>query len=102
MNQTIDKIRKLESIISINDTDDKVLESTINKILQREIDKLQSNLNELNSQIKKFEQQYHMDTGRFESLFNAGSLGDNIDFIDWASTIKMKEKVTNYISMLQD
>jgi predicted nuclease with TOPRIM domain len=102
MSQTIDKIRKLESIISINNTDDKVLESSINKILQREIDKLQSELSELNSQIKQFEKKYNMETSRFESLFNDGSLGDDIDFIDWASTIKMKEKLSNYISMLQD
>ena len=101
MNQTLNKIKRLEKFIAYNDTGDQVLDTSINKILHREINKLQTQIERFNYQINQFKEKYNLDSIIFEKEFEKGELGDNIDFIEWISTIEMKRKAEKYISTLQ-
>jgi len=101
MNQTLDKLKRLERLIQEYPAVDNVLVPTINKILQREINKLNLQIDNLSDQIKHWEDIYKMDSQSFLNKFETGQMGDQIDFIEWASTLGMKAKSEQYISTLQ-
>ena len=101
MNQTLDKLRRLERLVQENPSVDEVLELTIDKMLQREINKLNLQINNFSDQIKYWEDNYKIDSQLFLKRFEAGQMGDEVDFIEWAATLEMKAKSEKYISTLQ-
>lgn len=101
MNQTLNKIERLGRFIAHNDTDDRILDITLNKILHREINKIQVQIEKFDRQLFQFEKKYELGSVTFMKQFKKGALGDNIDFIEWISTIEMKRKAEEYIVNLQ-
>ena len=101
MGQTLDKIQRLGRIVSHNDTEDHVLELTLNKILNREINKIQSQIEGFNNLLFQFEKKYDLDSANFVKQYEKGTIGDNIDYIEWVSTIEMKRNAEKYIVNLQ-
>ena len=102
MNQTLDKINRLGKIIAYNDSEDQVLDKTIDKILHREINKIQAQIEKFNHQLFEFEDKYGLDSTHFINQYEKGTLGDDIDFVEWISTIEMKRKAEEYIFNVQD
>lgn len=101
MNQALDKLKRLERLIQEYSSMDNVLELTIDKILQREIDKLNLQIYNFSDQIKHWEDLYKIDSHTFLERFETGQMGDQVDFIEWASTLEMKAKSEKYVSSLQ-
>lgn len=101
MNQTLDKLRRLERLVQENPSVDEILELTIDKMLQREINKLNLQINNFSDQIKFWEDNYKINSQLFLEKFEAGQMGDEVDFIEWAATLEMKAKSEKYISTLQ-
>jgi hypothetical protein len=101
MNVTLDKLKRIERLIQDYPAADGVLELTIDKILQREINKLNLHISNFVVQIKQWEDLYKMDSQTFLEKFESGIIGDQLDFIEWASTLEMKSKSEKYISTLQ-
>ena len=44
---------------------------------------------ELAAELREFEKQYEMPSEEFHCSFNAGEIGDDIDFFDWDATYRM-------------
>jgi len=101
MNVTLDKLKRIERLIQDYPAADSVLELTIDKILQREINKLNLQISNFDVQIKQWEDLYKMDSQTFLEKFESGIIGDHVDFVEWASTLEMKSKSEKYISTLQ-
>jgi hypothetical protein len=101
MNVTLDKLKRIERLIQDYPAADSVLELTIDKILQREINKLNLHISNFIVQIKQWEDLYKMDSQTFLERFESGKIGDQVDFVEWASTLEMKSKSEKYISTLQ-
>jgi len=101
MNVTLDKLKRIERLIQDYPAADGVLELTIDKILQREINKLNLHISNFVVQIKQWEDLYKMDSQTFLEKFESGIIGDQVDFVEWASTLEMKSKSEKYISTLQ-
>ncbi|NOX48493.1 MAG: hypothetical protein GXO89_16105 [Chlorobi bacterium] len=101
MNQTVNKIKRLEKFVTHKGTEDQVLDITINKILHREIIKLQAQIEIFDLELNQFEKKHNMGSMYFKKQFESGKLGDDMDFIEWISTIEMKKKAKEYISNLQ-
>jgi hypothetical protein len=101
MNVPLDKLKRIERLIQDYPAADGVLELTIDKILQREINKLNLHISNFVVQIKQWEDLYKMDSQTFLEKFESGIIGDQLDFIEWASTLEMKSKSEKYISTLQ-
>ncbi|MCF8371034.1 MAG: hypothetical protein K9H64_05380 [Bacteroidales bacterium] len=98
---TLSKIKRLEKFIAHQDKEDQVIDITINKILHREINKLQDQIAGFDHLLAHFNEKYDLDSKTFEQQFDSGELGDEIDFIEWSSTIEMKRKTEEYILNLQ-
>ena len=53
-----------------------------------------------NKQIAAFEAKYNMSSEDFRSRCDSGSIGDDMDFIEWAATLEMREKIKRHLSMI--
>lgn len=56
--------------------------------VHREIILLESKINLMNSEIKQFEEKYHMASSEFEKKFDNGELGDSQDYFEWWGLVK--------------
>ncbi len=59
--------------------------------LDREIQKasIAKQVEDLESRLKKFEEIYQMSSAHFHQRFQAGDLGDSIDFFEWNTYYEM-------------
>ena len=79
---------------------DRVVDMTLSKILQRERDQMQGQMNRLQHQLAMFEQQYGWATPAFNDRFERGELGDDMDFIEWSATWEMTQKSQKRLTLL--
>jgi len=92
MNQTLAKLKRLEKLVQEFPINDAVLDLTLDKILEREINKLEIKIADFSNQIKQWEKTYQINSTSFLENFESGKMGDNMDFIEWASTLEMRDK----------
>ena len=56
----------------------------------------------MQQQISQFEQNYNLLSQEFYSRYNKGEMGDEMDFIEWASTIEMLINVEKRMALLDN
>jgi len=102
MSTVLEKVRRLEQYIETRaGYADRVLESTLDKILQREHDKLQSQITRLRDQLAVFEDRYGLSTPEFYGRFEHGEMGDDADFFEWSATWEMVQDLQADLELLQ-
>ena len=47
----------------------------------------------MENDLKTFEKKYNMETKKFFKYFEAGKLGDDIDFVEWSSFYKIHQRI---------
>ena len=77
-----------------------MVDMTLSKLLQRERDQMQVQMNRLQQQLAMFEQQYGWATPAFNDRFERGELGDDMDFIEWSATWEMTQKSQKRLTLL--
>lgn len=92
MQQTLAKVKHLEKFIR-KYGEDTVIFQTINKMLEYKIGTYDEEINRLNKELRKLERKYKKESSVFFNEFKQGSLGDDMDFLDWASLYRMKNKL---------
>ncbi len=97
----LDKIRLLERYVSTDPSMiDSVMEMAIDKLLTRESARMGDMHSRINAQIAAFEAQYAMSSEDFQSRYDKGSSGDDMDLIEWAATLDMRERIQRHLSMI--
>jgi uncharacterized protein with HEPN domain len=95
----LEKIKILERYVAIDPSMiDPVVEMAIDKLLKRETTRMGDMHLRINDQIAAFEAKYTMTSENFRSRYDAGSIGDDMDFIEWAATLDMREKIQHHIA----
>jgi hypothetical protein len=56
--------------------------------IHREIILLESKINLVKSEIKQFEEKYHISSSEFLKKFEKGDLGDSQDYFEWWGLVK--------------
>ena len=79
---------------------DSVMEMAIDKLLARESTRMGDMHLRINAQIAAFEAQYTMSSEDFRSRYDTGSISDEMDFIEWAATLDMRERIQRHLSMI--
>jgi hypothetical protein len=103
MTATLEKVRRLEQYVElVNGQVDQVLESTIDKMLDRERQRLLLQQARLESQIADFEARYGWTSDEFYPRFERGELGDDLDLIEWSATIEMARNLRRTIELLTE
>ena len=98
---TLEKVKRLEQYLSVtNATIDPVSDQSIDKILAREEGRLREMNSRLSIQVSQFETQYDMTSNDFYQKYTNGSLGDAVDFIEWAATLDMLANNNSQMELL--
>ena len=93
-------MRKNKQIATDPSMIDPVMEMAIDKLLKRETTRIGDIHLRINGQIADFEAKYKMSSEDFQSRYDSGSIGDDMDFIEWAATLDMREKIQRHPSMI--
>ncbi len=98
----IEKVRCLEKYLVIGGTAiDPVLDMGISKLFEREIFRMLKIRQNLSKQISEFENRYSMNSAEFYRRYEKGEMGDDMDFIEWASTIEMIGNIDKRLYLLR-
>lgn len=79
---------------------DSVLDRTIDKVLQRERDQMRTQLTRIQQRLATFEKEYGWSTPEFYERFEAGDLGDKVDFFEWSSSWEMVQELQQGLALL--
>ncbi|HEY9849210.1 MAG TPA: hypothetical protein V6D28_07110 [Leptolyngbyaceae cyanobacterium] len=96
----MDTLRKLEILkdtyfdkVQLNQIVDKLLDIALSQHRQK-LEKYEHDMNE-------FEQRYGIESAIFYQRFQAGQLGDDIDFFEWSALYELKEDLLKKIDKLE-
>jgi hypothetical protein len=100
MQQTLSKVKNLEKFIK-KYGDNSLLSQTISKMMNYKIHEYNEEIKRLDKELKKFERTYKKDSSDFIREFKEGSLGDDIDFIEWSSLYQMRNRLLDKKAKLE-
>ncbi|OGV98682.1 MAG: hypothetical protein A2W75_00640 [Nitrospinae bacterium RIFCSPLOWO2_12_39_15] len=92
MQQTLAKVKNIEKFIQ-KYGEDVVISQTIAKMLEYKIQKYGEDIKRLGKELKRFERKYKKESSIFFDEFNNGRLGDDMDYIEWASLYQMYRRL---------
>ena len=98
----LEKIKLLEKYIAVDLSNiDPVLELAIEKLLKREVSRMDELKQRLLLQETVFEEKYGLNSEDFYSRFEKGLMGDDLDFLEWSATVDMIANLEKRISLLR-
>jgi hypothetical protein len=87
--QILKKLQLLQELIGAAEAGDEVLDVTISKLLGYELEKLRGRQTQMGEKLTAFEARYDLKTEEFVRKFRDGTLGDAMDFFEWAALADM-------------
>ncbi|MCS4541565.1 MAG: hypothetical protein HY929_04485 [Euryarchaeota archaeon] len=100
MADALSKIKLLEELAKLG-LEDKVVIKTIEKLALYKIESLERDLKDIKSKLKEFEKKYKISSKDFLKKYNAGELGDEVNFVQWASLLDMAERVEGRLKAIK-
>jgi hypothetical protein len=94
--------RKLSALARLYETRQasELMQQTLNKLFDVELNNAQKDYDLLSGDLAEFEEKYNMESAEFFAQFEKGELGDDMDFISWASLYQMRERVRQRLELL--
>ncbi|MBU0705182.1 MAG: hypothetical protein KKC18_15135 [Chloroflexi bacterium] len=77
-----------------------LMDRTLDKLLIHEADACRAQLNQLQTDLAGFEQQYGLSSTEFYRRFKAGQTGDQMDYVEWASLVQMHDGLQKRLRLL--
>jgi len=96
--QILKKLQLLQELIGEEDRGDEVTEATISKLLSYELDKLRRRQNQIRERLTAFEEVYSLKTEEFVRQFREGTMGDAMDFFEWAALADMYHEISQRLT----
>lgn len=87
---TLEKVNRLKNFVEtsgVNVLD--VVDLTLEKLINREKQLLLADAAELQAELALFEERFGLPSADFHAQFERGELGDEMDYIEWASLYDM-------------
>jgi hypothetical protein len=81
--------------------DDPELDQVLGKLLDITIGRHQQRLARYECDLREFESRYGMDSATFYRRFEAGELGDAMDFFEWAGLYELRQDLVEKIQRLE-
>jgi len=73
---------------------------TLNKVLDFEVNQIQTDLTSTEKDLSEFEQRYNMSTTDFFHRWQAGQSDDHMDYVEWASLAQMADNLRKRLEFL--
>ena len=96
--QILKKLRLLQELIGTEEVGDEVTDVTISKLLSYEIDKLRGRQKQIRERLTAFEESYSLKTEEFARQFREGTMGDAMDFFEWAALADMYQEISQRLA----
>ena len=81
--------------------DEEELDRILRKLLDVAISRHRIRLERYERDLREFEQRYSMSSSSFYERFEAGELGDAMDFFEWAGVYELRQDLLNKIRRLE-
>lgn len=100
MNVSQSRVQTLEKLYAQGQISD-VIDLALEKLLAYELGETRQQLAQLEQDLTEFERRYDLSSETFYARFQAGEMGDAMDFVDWASLHQMAERLRQRIRLLE-
>jgi hypothetical protein len=97
---TAKRLQALAKLYELGPVSD-LMDRTLDKLLRHEADVCQAQLGQLQADLAEFEQKYQRASTEFYQQFQAGQLGDAMDYVEWASLIQMADNLAKRLRLLR-
>ena len=97
----MDTLHKLDVLRDIY-PEEAELDQVLGKLLEMTLGKYRLRLQRYDRDLREFEEQYGMDSPIFYERFEAGDLGDAMDFFEWAGVYELRQDIGKKIRQLED
>lgn len=77
-----------------------LMDRTLDKLLAHEAEQARLQLETLDADLATFEQQYGMTSAEFLQRYQAGQTDDRMDYVEWASLIRMRQNLLSRLQLL--
>lgn len=91
---------KLE-LLRNSSSDENELDQLLGKLLEATLSQQQRRLKLYARDLQEFEQRFDMKSPLFYRQFEAGELGDNMDFFEWAGLYELYQEVQSKVERLE-
>ena len=98
--ETIDTSHKLEMLKNVCSTDEE-LDQVLGKLFDITLNQHRRKLERYDHDLGEFENRYNIDTVTFNIRFEAGELGDAMDFFEWAGLYELRQDILEKILRLE-
>src|SRR3954451_15433766 len=79
------QLQLLQQLIQRGEEKDEVVEVTVSKLVNYELEKLKRGQSRIREKLAAFEERYGLKTDKFQRKFREGTLGDETDFFEWSA-----------------
>ena len=97
----MDTLHKLDVLRDIY-PEEAELDQILGKLLEVTLGKYRLRLQRYDRDLREFEERYGMDSPIFYERFEAGDLGDAMDFFEWAGVYELRQDTGKKIRQLED
>lgn len=93
----------VEKLEVLRDTcgDEADLDRVLGKLLEVALGRYKNRLERYDRELEEFEERHGMDSETFHRRFEAGELGDGMDFFEWAGLYELREDLAEKIQRLE-
>ena len=96
---TVERLHALAELYQQGQVSD-LMDRTLKKLLRHEAETCQARLSQLQADLAEFEQTYHLSSAEFYHQFQTGQIGDDMDYVEWASLVQMANNLKNRLCLL--
>jgi hypothetical protein len=97
MASVLEKVEILQSVGA-----EGLADQALTKIIQIEIDRLKQEQQRLKTELTKFESTYQMTSEACQQKFEAGELGDAVEFFEWTSVYSIYQRNEHILHLLEE
>jgi hypothetical protein len=98
--QTAERLQALAELYRQGQESD-LMDRALEKLLRHEAEQSQAQLRELRDDLAEFEGRYHLASDEFYQRYQAGEIGDDMDYVEWASLVQMVRNLEKRLALLQ-
>jgi hypothetical protein len=96
----MDAWQKLE-VLKQTCADESELDQVVGKLLDMTLSQYRRRLERYERDLQTFEKRYGMDSATFYQRFEAGELGDTMDFFEWAGLHELRQDLLEKIQHVE-
>jgi len=97
---TLGRLRALERLY-VQGYADEVVDLTLRKLLEHQIQKDEAQLADLRGDLTRFEHRFAMSSADFFARYQAGQMGDDSDVFEWNALYKMQVRLADAVEVLR-